>query len=72
MTTLLTKAFEQAEQLPSSIQDEIATNLLEDIKNEVHWNSTLSQSGNKLEELSKNALRDFKNGKSKKMGFDEL
>ena len=72
MTDLLSKAFEQAAKLPQNLQDEIAEQLLEDIEGELKWDKTLSESQDKLEKLADQALKEFKAGRTKKMGFDEL
>ncbi|TAH51951.1 MAG: hypothetical protein EYC68_09245 [Chloroflexota bacterium] len=72
MTTLLTKAIKQIEKLPSSLQDEIAEQLLYDSENEIAWEKALSKPQPKLESLAQRALRESKEGKTKKMGFDEL
>jgi hypothetical protein len=72
MTKLLKKVFEQAEKLSPTLQDEIAAQLLEDIEGELKWDETLAKSHDKLAKLADQALEDFKAGRTKKMGFDEL
>ena len=73
MTDLLTEAFRKAQYLPAHLQTELAERLIEDIENELKWQQQLSQPQNaKLEELAAKALNDSLNGKTKKMGFDEL
>lgn len=73
MNTLLTEAFNKAQNLPDDLQSELAKQLIEDIENELKWQQTLSESQHsKLEELAAKALRDSINGKTKKMGFDQL
>ncbi len=73
MTDLLTEAFRKAQDLPAHLQNELAEQLIEDIENELKWQQQLSQPQNvKLEELAAKALSDSLNGKTKKMGFDEL
>lgn len=72
MTTLLSQAFEKASSLPDTIQDALAAELLEEIAWEKEWDSTMASSSNKLDTLAEKALREFKQGKTKKMGFDEL
>jgi len=72
MTTLLTKAMKQIEKLPSSLQDEIAEQLLNDFENEIAWQKTLAKPQPKLESLAQQALRESEQGTTKKMGFDEL
>jgi hypothetical protein len=72
MTTLLSKAFEKASSLPDSIQDALAAELLEEIEGGKKWPGTMASSSNKLDVLAEKALLEFKQGKTKKMGFDEL
>lgn len=72
MTKLLSKAFEVAKNLPESIQDEIATILLEDIEGEFKWDDTLKKSNEKLEKMASKALDNFRAGSTHKKGFDEL
>ena len=72
MTDLLTKAFEQASKLPTGMQDEIAKQILEDIDGEMKWDETLAKSQKKLSELASKALKEYKSGRTKKMGFDEI
>ncbi len=72
MTTLLTKAIKQIEKLPANLQDEIAEQLLSDFESEMAWEKTLSKPQPKLELLAERALRESEEGKTKKMGFDEL
>lgn len=72
MTNLLTEAFNKAQTLPESIQDELAQQLIEDIENETSWQITLSKPNSFLEKLAKKALKDSQDGKTKVMGIDEL
>jgi hypothetical protein len=72
MTRLLTKAFEEASRLPDVDQDEIAMRLLEEIEGEDRWDETLAKSPDALGKLADKALEDFKAGRTKKLGFDDL
>jgi len=72
MTRLLAKALEEASRLPETLQDEIAERLLDDIHGEEQWDQTLARSADALEKLADRALADFRAGRTKKMGFDEL
>jgi hypothetical protein len=73
MNNLLTEAFKKAQDLPKHVQNELTEQLIEDIENEMKWQQLLSQPQNmKLEELAAKALNDSINGKTRKMGFDEL
>jgi hypothetical protein len=72
MTNLLAKAFEKASELPEDIQNQLAREMLEEMEGEARWNSTLTSSQEKLERLADEAERQFRDGKTKEMGFDEL
>jgi hypothetical protein len=72
MTPLLAKAFEEVSRLPEDLQDEIAERLLKDVEGESRWDETLGSSPETLEKLANKALEDFRAGRTKKMGFDEL
>jgi len=72
MTRLLEKVIEEASRLPETLQDEIAERLLEDIHGEEQWDETLARSADALEKLADRALAEFRAGRTKKMGFDEL
>jgi hypothetical protein len=72
MTMLLTEAFKKASKLPETIQDEIAMQLIEDIENEIGWETAFEETQDKLDKLAQKAIMDFNAGRVKKMGFDEL
>ncbi len=72
MTANLTQLLEKAATLPDVIQEEIALQWLDDIENELQWQSTLEQPQPKLEQLALAALQQAKQGKTIKKGFDEL
>lgn len=72
MTKLLNQAFEKASELPDELQDQLAQELLEEIEGESRWDSTLEGSQDKLERLAKKALREYRAGKTKEIGFDDL
>jgi phage gp36-like protein len=74
MTTLLDQAFKEARKLPKELQDEVAQQLLEDIKNELQWLVTLSSSDiniSVLEEMARIALMEDEEGKTEEKGFGE-
>ncbi|WP_069789223.1 hypothetical protein A5482_009795 [Cyanobacterium sp. IPPAS B-1200] len=74
MTTLLEKAFQQAQRLSSNIQDEIAQQLMFDIDNELKWQESLSNShtnSDALVEMAKMAIIEDKEGKTEDKGFGE-
>lgn len=73
MTSLLTEAFNKAQNLPVHLQDELAQQLMEDIESELQWQHTLSQPQSPLlDELARKALSDSREGKTHLIGFDEL
>ena len=53
-------------------QDEATEHLLDDIQGEEQWDETLARSADTLEKLADRALADFRAGRTRKMGFDEL
>jgi hypothetical protein len=73
MTSLLLQAFEKAQSLPEYLQDEFATQFLEDIESEMRWIQTLSQpQPSKLDQLATKALSNSLKGKTKILDFDQL
>lgn len=72
MTRLLETAFERASRLPGGLQDELAAQLLEDIEGELKWAETLAGSQDELERLADQALADYRAGRTRAAGFDEL
>ena len=72
MTKLLTEAFEKASSLPEDLQDQLAQEFLEEIAWEARWDETLAGSQDKLDRLAEKAGQEYRAGKTKEMGFDEL
>ncbi len=75
MTQSLTQVFQKASQLPESLQDQVAQELqevLEDVESERHWDKTLADSQDQLDRLGQKALEEYRAGKTREMGFDEL
>lgn len=60
MTPNLTQLIEKAATLPAFIQEEIAAQWLDDIENELHWQTTLEQPQAKLEQLALAALQQVR------------
>lgn len=65
MTKLLEKAFEDASRLPEEDQDALAEMLLSDLASEQYWTNAFAQSQDKLAFLAKEALAEYKQGKTK-------
>jgi len=65
MTTLLKKAFDEVSKLPQSEQEAIAALILDEIASEQKWDELFAKSQDKLSQLADEALKEFKNGKTK-------
>jgi hypothetical protein len=72
MTKLLTEDFEKAARLPDGLQDEIATELLEELAWEGRWERALADSGGAVDELARKAIAEHEAGRTREAGFDDL
>jgi hypothetical protein len=70
MTRLLEKAFEEASKLPDEDQDALAEMLLNDLASEQRWAEAFAKSQDRLALLAKEALGEFKEGKTKPIEDD--
>lgn len=65
MTRLLEKAVEQLKKLPNKEQDELAKFILD----EINWDYSFDKSQEKLSQLAKEALAEYKTGKTKPLNL---
>ncbi len=72
MTKLLAQAFEKASQLPENLQDDLARALIDELTWEARWDQALAESSDQLDRMAEKALEDYRAGRTKEMGFDEL
>ncbi len=72
MTALLQKVFQKASVLPDYMQDMLAEELLQEMEWEEKWDTTLENSQSALDKLTLRAMQQYRKGKTKEMGFDEL
>lgn len=72
MTALLEKVYERASHLPERVQDQLASQWIEELEAELKWDDTLENSQDLLESMADAALRESREGKTVKIGFDEL
>ena len=72
MTKLLTKAFQKASRLPDNLQDQLAQELIEEMLWESRWDETLAKSGDKVDRLAEKAAKEYKAGRTRPTGFDDL
>ena len=67
MTKLLEKAFEDASRLSEEDQDALAEMLLSELASEERWTDAFAKSQDKLAILAKEALAEYKQGKTKRI-----
>ncbi len=65
MTRLLEKAVEQLKKLPNKEQDELAKLIID----EISWDYSFEKSEEKLSNLAKEALAEYKSGKTKPLNL---
>jgi len=74
ISALLNSALLRAETLSEATQNELAEQFIEDIESEIKWKETLSKplDNPNIVELAQKALIESFEGKTEKIGFDEL
>ena len=81
MNTTLAEVFQIAAKLPENEQQLLANywleeiknaNYLENIKDEMKWNKTFSESQDALEILANQAMEEINQGKAEAIDWDEL
>ena len=72
MRNLPEKAFEEASKLPEEEQDALARALLEELAAERRWDRLFAGSQDLLRELSEEALREHRTGRTEKLDPDKL
>jgi len=72
MTDLLRQAFEKASALSDDLQNQLARQILEEMEAELRWDETLANTQDKLDWLAEKAEREFRAGRTKPLGFDDL
>jgi hypothetical protein len=72
MTLLLEKAFEKATSLPPELQDEFGALFIAEMESELRWNELFEQSQDVLAQMGQEALEEYRAGKTKALGWDEL
>ena len=64
MTQLLERAISEANQLPDTEQDALASLLLEEIASEARWGAAFAGSQSQLASLAADALAEFRAGRT--------
>ena len=67
MTESLEKAFTEAAKLPATEQEALAAFLLEELASEKKWEKQFAGSQDELANLAREAISEFKAGKTKSM-----
>ena len=67
MTTLLERAMQQTEQLPTDKQDWIAETVLEMIQDEAEWDRQFAESGDVIAQLVAEAAAEYAAGRARKL-----
>ena len=72
MTQLLEEAFDKASRLSEEDQDAVASLILKEIDSERHWDELFAASPDKLAALGREALKEHRKGKTKRLTPDDL
>ncbi len=64
MTKLLEKAFKKSSNLPDSIQNLLAQQILDEIESELKWDNLFIESQDILESMAEEAVSNYKAGKT--------
>ena len=72
MGKLLRKAFDEAAKLPEPDQEAVGAWLLAELESERRWDKLFAQSGDMLEEMAAEAVREDEAGLTRPLEPDEL
>jgi hypothetical protein len=72
MTTLLQKAFAEAAKLPQAQQDLLASRLLAELAVEDDFDRAIAASASKLAPLAREAIAEFRSGKTDELDPDRI
>ncbi|HEX4962695.1 MAG TPA: hypothetical protein VF173_17800 [Thermoanaerobaculia bacterium] len=72
MTQLLERAFKEAQSLPETEQDAIASLILAEIADEKLWDETFARSQDKLSRMAEKVRADIRAGKVKDVSVEDL
>ena len=71
MTQLLKRAFDEASKLADAEQDALAAEILGEIEAESHWDDSLASSAKVIDQMGRQALKEFQQHKTIPGGFDK-
>jgi hypothetical protein len=72
MTQILEKAWESVLNLPEDRQNSIAHIILDEIQDEIEWDSNFEKSQNKLSLIADKVRSDIDSGRVQEIGFGDL
>ena len=72
MTNLLEQAFAEASKLPTAEQDLLASRLLAELAAEDAFDRAIARTSDKLAQLAKEALAEYRAGKTEELDPDRL
>ena len=72
MTELLEKAIAQLKTLPASEQDAIAAMILEELEDEIRWDTAFAGSQDALAKLGAEAMAEYRAGKTQELDPETL
>jgi len=72
VTQLLNEALRQVNKLPEGEQDAIAAVILEELESEERWQEAFARSERQLAELAREALEDYRAGRTTPLDPDAL
>lgn len=72
MTQLLQRAFDQASALPPKVQDAFGALFISEMESEQTWDDLFTRSQDLLEKMADEAIKDFHQGRTTELGWDEL
>ena len=72
MTQLLKQAFAKASKLPPVEQNVIARRMIDEITSEKKWDESFAESESSLSTLASEALKEHRQGKTKRLDPDKL
>lgn len=71
MTDALKEAFAAASQLPDAEQDELAAAIFDELAVDARWDATLAKSAPQLERLAREAVDDYRAGRTTPLDPDD-
>jgi hypothetical protein len=72
MNKLLEEAIDAASRLPDAEQEALARWILEEIKSEQRWQAAFDASGDVLDRLADEALKEHREGRTEELDPDKL